>query len=65
MFLDADSLKILTGKRRRSAQVVALRTMGVNHRVRPDGFPLVMEAHVAEILGVKPKRQKPEMGPIA
>lgn len=42
----------LTDKRRRDAQVRALRTMGVEHRVRPDGSVVVARQHYEQIFGV-------------
>lgn len=41
MLLTASDLETLTGYRRPSAQVRALRRMGVEHWVRPDGRPVV------------------------
>jgi hypothetical protein len=41
MFLTAAELLELTGYRRPSAQVRALRRMGVEHCIRPDGRPVV------------------------
>lgn len=46
MFLTPDELAELTGKVRGSAQVIALRIMGIEHRVRPDGRVLVLRSHV-------------------
>ena len=51
MFLSAEDLTMLTGFKRRSAQVEALRFMGIEHRVRPDGTVVVLRAHVERILG--------------
>lgn len=52
MFLTDSELADLTGKIQHSAQLRALRFMGVNHRVRPDGSIAVLKSHVAELLGV-------------
>lgn len=46
LFLSDDELQELTGYRQRAAQVRALRFMGIEHRVRPDGRPAVLRAHV-------------------
>lgn len=46
LFLQPDELSELTGKVRSSAQVVALRRMGIDHRVRPDGRVLVLRSQV-------------------
>ncbi len=51
MFLDAIELEQLTGKKRRDAQVRALRFMGIEHRVRPDGTVAVSRIHVEQSLG--------------
>lgn len=40
--LTPDELFELTHKRRPSAQVVALRAMGIDHRVRPDNTVYVL-----------------------
>lgn len=42
--MTARELEELTHKVRPSAQVKALRAMGIEHRVRPDGTPLVLRA---------------------
>ena len=36
----------LTGKRRHDAQVRELRTMGIEHRIRGDGSPMVLRVHL-------------------
>lgn len=41
----------LTGRRRRNAQVRALRSMGIEHRVRPDGSVAILKAHIDKIFG--------------
>lgn len=41
MILTADQLADLTGYRRHSSQVRALRRMGIEHWIRPDGRPIV------------------------
>lgn len=51
MFLDSDEVAQLTGKRRRDAQVRALRFMGIEHKIRPDGSVAVLRAHVEKQLG--------------
>jgi hypothetical protein len=47
MLLTPDQLEILTGYRRKSAQVRALRRMGIRHLVRPDGRPVVDDRALA------------------
>ena len=48
MFLTKEELQELTGRTRRDAQVAALRSMGIEHRIRPDGSPAVLRAHVEQ-----------------
>ncbi|MBU3554860.1 DUF4224 domain-containing protein [Polynucleobacter sp. UB-Piko-W3] len=52
MFLTADEVRDLTGKVRNQTQVAALRHMGIEHRVRPDGSVAVLRAHVESSLGL-------------
>lgn len=58
MFLDAAEVVELTGKQRHDAQVRALRFMGIEHRVRPDGSVAVSKAHVEQTLGVAYSEKK-------
>lgn len=53
MFLTREELKALTGRTQRPAQVAALRHMGIEHRVRPDGSVAVLRAHVERLLGAE------------
>jgi hypothetical protein len=55
MFLCEDELTNLTGMKRRAARVRALRTMGVEHRIRPDGRVIVLRSHVEALLGGVPR----------
>jgi hypothetical protein len=52
MFLSADELVELTGRRQREAQSQALRMMGVEHKTRADGRLVVSRRHVEQVLGV-------------
>lgn len=54
--LTADELCDLTGKRRASAQARALKSMGVEHRTRPDGSVAVLRAHLDALLGANTGR---------
>ena len=47
--LTAVELRELTGRVRRSAQVLALRFMGIEHHVRPDGSVAVLRSHVEQL----------------
>lgn len=49
--LTRDEVEALTGRHRKDAQVKALRYMGIEHRVRPDGTVAVLKAHIDRILG--------------
>ncbi len=49
--LTQDEVQSLTGRHRKDAQVKALRFMGIEHRVRPDGSVAVLKAHIEQILG--------------
>ena len=49
--LTAAEVRELTGRIRRQAQVLALRTMGIEHRVRPDGSVAVLRSHVEQLFG--------------
>lgn len=51
--LTPDELVLLTGKKQPGAQVRALAQMGVPHKVRPDGSPVVTTDCVNVYIGVK------------
>lgn len=44
-------LEQLTGRKRRDAQLRALRFMGIDHKIRPDGSLAVLRTHVERELG--------------
>lgn len=52
MFLDDEEIVQLTGRKRRLGQSRALKFMGIEHRIRPDGSVAVSRAHVEQVLGV-------------
>lgn len=54
MFLTPEELQQLTNRRRRDAQLLALRSMGIQHRRRPDGSVAVLKAHVEQVFGAQP-----------
>lgn len=56
--LDASELELLTGKKQPVAQAKALKAMGVPHRVRLDGSPVVTTDCVNEYLGVRKPDEK-------
>lgn len=51
LFLTDNEVRELTRRERYSAQVRALRRMGIEHRIRPDGSVLVLRSHVDNLLG--------------
>ena len=51
LFLDAEEMVELTGKRRRASQIATLVMMGIKHSIRPDGRPLVSRAYIDRIHG--------------
>ena len=60
LFLDEDGLTELTGKRRKSARIRVLNSMGVQHKIRPDGSVAVLRAHVDRLFGEKAAKSKME-----
>lgn len=58
LFLDDDDLTELTGKRRNSARIRVLNSMGVQHKIRPDGSIAVLRAHVERLFGEKSTKAK-------
>jgi histidyl-tRNA synthetase len=52
MFLTIAELRELTGKIQRNAQAVALRSMGIEHKLRPDGTCAVLRSLVEKSLGL-------------
>lgn len=49
IFLTREEISQLTNRQRHDAQARALRFMGVEHRIRPDGSMAVMRAHVEKM----------------
>jgi hypothetical protein len=48
-FLTEEEVQALTDRRMRKAQVIALNSMGIEHRVRPDGSVAILRAHITKI----------------
>ena len=63
MFLSDAELQRMTGKSRNNARARALAAMGVEFRQRPDGALLVLRSHVEDIMGAKPRTQRPASQP--
>lgn len=58
LMLTPEELVELTHKQKSSAQIRALRAMGIDHKVRPDGSVAVLRSHVDKEMGApKEKRQ--------
>lgn len=57
-FLTREQLELLTGFKLKSAQVRGLRRMGIEHKVRPDGFPIVSTTHIEKLLGGRVETQQ-------
>lgn len=51
MFLTEEEIKELTHYELRKYQAIALRSMGIEHRIRPDGSLAVLRSHVDKIMG--------------
>jgi acyl-[acyl carrier protein]--UDP-N-acetylglucosamine O-acyltransferase len=64
MFLTEDDLTELTGKRQNAARIRVLNSMGIQHKMRPDGSLAVLRSHVERLFGEKPTREeKPQWTP--
>ena len=51
MFLTREELCELTGRKRRHAQTIQLRAMGIEHKTRADGSVAVLRAHIERVFG--------------
>lgn len=58
MFLDSDEIRELTNRIQHSAQARTLRSMGIEHRQRPDGSLAVLRSHVEEVIGGRGEGKK-------
>lgn len=63
--LTPEELQELTGRERPSAQVKALRGMGIEHRVRPDGTAFVLRAHLLNSGSAKVRTREPNWSALA
>jgi len=59
MTLSPDELKELTHRCRPGAQARALRAMGIEHKVRPDGSVAVLRSHVEGQMGAPNDTRQP------
>lgn len=53
MFLSKEELQALTNRIQHAAQVRTLRSMGIQHCVRPDGSVAVMRGHIETLFGMQ------------
>lgn len=60
MFLSDEEISSMTLRVQHAAQARVLRSMGIEHRARPDGSIAVLRAHVEQAFGAAagPKRKK-------
>jgi len=58
MFLSQEEMIELTGCQRQSAQLRALRFMGIEHRQRADGSLVVLRGHVEQAMGLRAISEK-------
>jgi hypothetical protein len=50
-FLAREEIHGLTNKVKQSAQIRALNSMGIEHRVRPDGSVAILRDHISKVFG--------------
>lgn len=58
MFLTEDEIIELTKKTRRSSQRAVLNSLGIVHKVRPDGSLVVASAHANKVFGVTDDKRR-------
>jgi hypothetical protein len=54
-FLEAEEVERLTDRIRRPAQVKVLRSMGIEHKVRPDGGIAILRSHITKVFDGHPE----------
>lgn len=60
-FLGPEEVQALTHRKVRPAQVRALKAMGIEHKVRPDGSVAILRAHITKVFdGDAPANRKPK-----
>lgn len=62
-FLDRSEVKSLTDKVHYATQAKALKAMGIEHRIRPDGSIAILRAHITKIFDGDPAAAKREKKP--
>lgn len=53
-FLARTEIHSLTNKIKRPAQVKVLNSMGIEHKIRPDGSVAILRAHITKVFGGTP-----------
>lgn len=48
-FLSDEEVQALTNRKVRPSQVRALKAMGIEHRVRPDGSVAILRTHITKV----------------
>lgn len=61
MFLNPDELRALTNRIHHSAQIKALCSMGIEHRTRPDGSPVVLRQHIEQLMSTASDKKQRKM----
>lgn len=54
-FLVPEEVVALTNRKVRSAQVKALKAMGIEHKVRPDGSVAILRNHITKVFDGSPE----------
>ena len=65
-FLAREEITGLTNRVQRTAQVKALNSMGIEHKVRPDGSIAILRDHITKVFGGNsnaPRRAAKQSGP--
>jgi acetolactate synthase regulatory subunit len=61
LFLSQTEVVLLTGRTVRTAQVKALKAMGIEHKVRPDKSVAILRSHIEKVFDgqtqTNPKKQ--------
>jgi hypothetical protein len=64
-FLDHEEINGLTNKTRRPAQTRALRAMGIEHKVRPDGSIAILRGHIDKVFDGNPHESTSKRAKVA
>ncbi|KQV50062.1 DUF4224 domain-containing protein [Massilia sp. Root335] len=61
MFLTDDEVKELTRKSRRASQAKVLNSLGITHKIRPDGSLVILRSHVEQVFAGRKSEEKPRL----